>query len=368
MSGQNAGRKASARFLAAAALAACIAASVLFLAPVTSASYYSVGKSFSATHLVLPYSPGNKYNEYHMTADEGEQIHYDLEVDGAGSFEVFLIRGSTLNLNTSEFYTSYSLTYNGRSISKEFPVGSSDGHFFTIMVITNENYSVQYTVSIHIPQADAGPEISSDIICFLIFIIFIIFSVVSYAVRSRRRSYYSRSAGPGYSQVYSGSPGTVAPAQPAYGTYQYGQQRPAVVYDHATNQYVPAGQGPSQASAGGTAYRSAAQPAAAPQAVMYYDPVQGIYVPTPAGTAQPPPTRAQAPSGQHGTAQVQPHAHSAPQPAPRPVAQPAPAAPPHVAIPTSSVGGAANYCPTCKNRLRPEGSGKGYCSFCNKSY
>ena len=94
------------------------------------------------------------WHEYHLSAGSDEDVKYSFEVQGSGEIMVLFAQGSTFTI-TSNYYSLYSKDTPVTHYSNTFPVDSSDGTAFTIVVITDDLTNVTYDVDITVEKTPA---------------------------------------------------------------------------------------------------------------------------------------------------------------------------------------------------------------------
>ena len=168
--------------------------------------------------------PMRTKNRKGKACNSGELYH--SQIVGSGTFKLLLIKGSTVSL-TSQYYVAYSAASNVDHYSNTFQVSSSDGTDFTIMIVTDVNDNITYSISISFSEPSALDAIAGGILfCLIIFFpvttIVVIIAIVLYLKRRKAKRAAAQYGVPGqpYPQPQAASfppPPPMPPPQPETG-------------------------------------------------------------------------------------------------------------------------------------------------------
>ncbi len=185
------------------------------LAPSAAATNYTVSTNpFTATHTL---SSTDLWDTYELTAQNGQDIAYSVTVLTAGACaKLFFIKGHNAN-EQSLYYVDYSQTSCVTTYSKSFPVESSDGTQFTVLIETTYSGNVSYVVTVGITT----PVVPSWAIGAIVLIVILVVVMVIVALVRRRRK-------PAMMPPTAPSPygGPTTPAYPGAPPPAYPQQQP----------------------------------------------------------------------------------------------------------------------------------------------
>src|SRR5438445_1164291 len=158
-----------------------VAVSGLLFAPTSDATTFTVSTNPYSANGTL--SMSNPYDAHELTASTGQNVAYTMTVTTSGACaELFYVKGHNVNPN-SQYYQGYSTSGCVSSFSKTFPVASSDGTAFTVMVASTASTSVAYSVTITV----TAPALPAWAIPVLILIVIVVVVVVVLVVLVRRR-------------------------------------------------------------------------------------------------------------------------------------------------------------------------------------
>ena len=142
-----------------------VALAALAAAPHTAAQDYNVSTNpYNQNHTL---SSTDLWDAYEFVADNGQSIAYSVTVSTPGGCaQVFFVKGHNANLQ-SLFYERYSQTSCVASYANTFPVGSSDGREFTLLISSSSSSDVAYTVSLN----TTSPILPTWVLGLVVFIV-----------------------------------------------------------------------------------------------------------------------------------------------------------------------------------------------------
>src|SRR5437867_2023026 len=174
----------SAKLPVGLAVAALVA---LMFTPAAAATNYTVSSNPYSASVTLRST--ELWDTHELNASNGQNVAYSFSVTTSGGCASLLfVKGHNANLQ-SQYYTAYSTVSGNQlncvtSYSNSFPVGSSDGTLFTVLITTTQNQDVDYTVSVNITT----PVIPTWLVGLLAFIgIVVVVALVGALIRRRRR-------------------------------------------------------------------------------------------------------------------------------------------------------------------------------------
>jgi hypothetical protein len=159
------------------AIALIMAVGLLLAIPTIDAVTVNSDNSYSSTDSVMPVDDGGA-RFYDIEATKDENIEYSVKVIGAGTVQVYLAKGDVSYFSIQmEYYQFYSEDQNSREVEKTMPVFSGEGNTFTLVVITEEDTSVTYDISIQVFE-DEISDTEFMIICSAVIIIIVVVIVL----------------------------------------------------------------------------------------------------------------------------------------------------------------------------------------------
>ena len=160
-----------------------VALAAFAVVPHAAAQDYTLNANpYNANHTL---SSSDLWDGYELVADSGQSVAYSVTVSTAGGCaQVFFVQGHNANLN-SQFYTAYSQTNCVTNFAKTFPVGSSDGREFTLLISSSSGSDVAYTVLINITSLIV-PTWAIGLIVFVV--IGAVAGGIGALIRKRRRA------------------------------------------------------------------------------------------------------------------------------------------------------------------------------------
>jgi len=180
------------------------------IAPTALAVNYTVDANpYSATHTV---TSTNLYDTYELTAANGQSVAYSMTVTTTGGCaQLFFVKGHNVG-PASQYYIAYSQENCVASYSNSFPVASSDGTQFTVLITTTQSTDVTYNVAVSVTT----PVIPSWVIGLIVVIlIVVVIAVIRTVLRRRRRAAMPPPmAPPPYPAPPPSPPGQWPPQQP----------------------------------------------------------------------------------------------------------------------------------------------------------
>lgn len=154
-------------------------------APLASATTYSVTTStYTATNDI---STLDFWDAYEFYANAGQTIQYSISAAGGGCVMLLFVKGQSVS-PTSQYYASYSQESCAASYSNNFPVASSDGQAFTILVLTVSSTPVTYTINVNKVTPGIPPILLTLLMIILVPIVVVVFVVVLFMRRRRRKA------------------------------------------------------------------------------------------------------------------------------------------------------------------------------------
>jgi hypothetical protein len=158
---------------------------IFALLPVVDGVTIKNGESYSSTDTVLPIDDGD-INFYSIEATKDEVIEYSIKVQGSGTIQCYLCQGGVYSFGPStEYYILYSEEENSREASEEMSISSTDGNFFTLVVITEEEYEVTYDIDIKVRDA-AISSFQSTMICLTIIVIVLVLAIIGWITNKKK--------------------------------------------------------------------------------------------------------------------------------------------------------------------------------------
>ena len=128
-------------------LGALAAAFAMLSAPVAALEHTVDTNPYMVNHTLLA---GELWNAYELTAANGQQVAYWMNVSTAGTCASFLfVRGHDVTLE-STYYLDYSQENCTRRYSNSFPVESGDGTAFTILITRAQPVNVSYNLTVSV--------------------------------------------------------------------------------------------------------------------------------------------------------------------------------------------------------------------------
>jgi hypothetical protein len=118
---------------------------------------------------------GDLWNEYIVHVERGHELVYEFAVVGEGTITVALMPGKNPNIY-SDYYVSYSTTQPVTSYSATFPEIVGFDRDYSILVNSSSPLDVEYTVSIHVRQAETPDYTIYYILIILGFVALVFFS------------------------------------------------------------------------------------------------------------------------------------------------------------------------------------------------
>ena len=195
---------------------AIVALVAISTAPAATATNYVVSANPYTARATLLNS--ETWDTHELVAQNGQNVAYTMTVNTTGAcLSLLFVKGHNASLS-SQYYVSYSEENCVQTYSKSFPVGSSDGTQFTVLLATSYNGDVDYTVSISV----TSPAIPSWLVGLLVVIAIIaVLAIVGALIRRRRKPAMMPPMAP---PPYVG-PGAQMPPQ-QYPPQQYPPQQP----------------------------------------------------------------------------------------------------------------------------------------------
>ncbi len=182
----------------------------VLVAPVASATTYTVtATQYSATNDV---SITDLWDSYELTASVGQSIEYSVSASGGGCVLLLFIRGHSVTIN-SQYYSAYSQVNCVPSYSNRFPVASSDGTDFSVLIATTSSTSVTYTVNINVVDPGLGGALLGLFIIFIPIIVIVIVVVLALLRRRKKATPMPPYAAPWPTQPQTMPPPPVTPPE-----------------------------------------------------------------------------------------------------------------------------------------------------------
>lgn len=124
-----------------------IALGILVAVPSAAATTYTVGANpYTATNAI---SVTDLWDSYELTAAAGSHVTYSVTASGGGCVMALFAKGHSVTA-ASSYYVLYSQESCVPSYSNTFPVASSDGTDFSVLVITTSLTAVDYTLTVNV--------------------------------------------------------------------------------------------------------------------------------------------------------------------------------------------------------------------------
>jgi len=106
------------------------------------------------------------FDTFELTAQSGQHVKYTMTVTSTGGCAMLLfVKGHNVN-PSSQYYVAYSQENCVSSYSNDFPVASSDGTTFSVVVLTQQSQNVDYSVTIQ-TYSPAIPDWVLGVVVFL---------------------------------------------------------------------------------------------------------------------------------------------------------------------------------------------------------
>ncbi len=163
----------------------------LMLALLILISYFAAGENFTVNgsySSVDTLGAYESWNAYKVTAGTDQKIEYSFNVQGVGSIIVLLVVGHSVTMS-SDYLVLYSQETPTKSFSDTYPVSSSQGTRYSLVVMSEEYQNITYSVKIKVVDTPVTDYIIGGAICFsLIFGGVIIAAVLRYRKKKKRQS------------------------------------------------------------------------------------------------------------------------------------------------------------------------------------
>ncbi len=118
---------------------------------------------------------GDLWNEYIVHVERNHELVYEFSVVGEGTISVALMPGKNPNIY-SDYYVAYSTSQPVTSYSATFPEIVGFDRDYSILVNSSSTMDVEYTVNIHVQQAETPDYTIYYILIVLGFVALVLFS------------------------------------------------------------------------------------------------------------------------------------------------------------------------------------------------
>lgn len=167
-----------------AALTCLLLLASFLVAPTVSATTTAVTTNpFSASGTL---SSMEIWDSFELTAASGSRVTYTVTAASGGCVMVFFAQGHSVTMSSS-YYVSYSQESCVSSYTNTFPVASSDGTAFSVVVSSTETVDVPYTININV----ASPGALDAILGVLVIVVIVVIVAVVVVVLRRRKKVVS---------------------------------------------------------------------------------------------------------------------------------------------------------------------------------
>ena len=149
------------------------------LAPASATTFTVDSANYSKSDSVA----SSAFDTFELTAQSGQHVKYTMTVTSSGGCAMLLfVKGHNVN-PSSQYYVAYSQENCVSSYSNDFPVASSDGTTFSVVVLTQQSQNVDYSVTIQ-TYSPAIPDWVLGVVVFLGIVVVI--AVIRTVIRRRR--------------------------------------------------------------------------------------------------------------------------------------------------------------------------------------
>jgi len=160
----------------------------LALVPVAAENFDVGTTTYTKTATVGASDP---FDTHELTAQNGQHVKYSMTTTG-GCAELYFVKGHSVS-PASQYYITYSQESCVSTYSNDFPVESSDGTTFTVMIYRIASPDASYTLTIE----TYTPAVPSWVWGLLIFILVLVVpGIIGMVIRSRRRAKAAQPAMP----------------------------------------------------------------------------------------------------------------------------------------------------------------------------
>ena len=121
------------------------------------------------------------FDAHEVTAQSGQHVKYSVTAT-SGCTELYFVKGHSVS-PSSQYYVSYSQENCVGSYSNEFPVDSTDGTQFTVLILTTGTASASYTLTVE-TFTPAVPNWAIGIIVLVVIIVVI--AAIRVAIQRRK--------------------------------------------------------------------------------------------------------------------------------------------------------------------------------------